>query len=622
MDDATWVRRDEGKVTDYHGAVTEATKEKLVERKLAESEEKYRELAENAGDGITIIKDGIVRYANPWLEELGGFTTEEIIGHPFTDFVWPDDRALLNDYYVRRMRGEPTPRVYEARLMKKDGTPVVVELNANIIDYEGSRAGFIIVRDVTDRKAAQEALQLSEQKYRTIFENTGTAMVMIEEDMTVSLVNSEFVRLTGFSEEEVEGKMRTSELVVDRDRKMIGEYHRLRRGGSKLAPHSYELRVKTKHGEAKDVILTIDLVPGSKQSIASLLDITERKKIEKILQHQMEEQTLLLDNVETMVWYAVDTERYGRVNQARADFLGRRKDEIEGKKLCDFLPPEEARVGVEGNRKVFETKSSYHGLEWVTNGKGEKRLMSVTKVPKLDLKGDVEFVVCSGHDVTELKHAQDALDLANKKLHLLGGVTRHDIANQLTVISGSLQMVVSSELPGKERKYLDMALNAGRNVERYLEFSRDYERMGTAKPEWISVRDACVKGISTLEPGDVKVEVDLEGIEIYADRMLERVFHNLVGNAIRHGEKVTRVRIFCQKSGDSLLVICEDDGKGIPTEMKGGLFEGRRGRGLYLVREILGITGMTIEERGEAGKGARFEIHVPKGDFRFLGEVE
>jgi K+-sensing histidine kinase KdpD len=130
-----------------------------------------------------------------------------------------------------------------------------------------------------------------------------------------------------------------------------------------------------------------------------------------------------------------------------------------------------------------------------------------------------------------------------------------------------------------------------------------------------------MKGISTLEAGDIEVDTDLDDIEIYADRMLERVFHNLVGNSIRHGEKVTKIRIFHQQSDDSLLVICEDDGKGIPDEMKGGLFEGRRGRGLYLVKEILGITEMTIAEKGEFGKGARFEIRVPKGEYRRRNET-
>jgi signal transduction histidine kinase len=119
-----------------------------------------------------------------------------------------------------------------------------------------------------------------------------------------------------------------------------------------------------------------------------------------------------------------------------------------------------------------------------------------------------------------------------------------------------------------------------------------------------------------LDLRDVSLESDLDKVEIFADPMLDRVFHNLVDNACRHGNGVKAIKIHCEQSGDGLKLICEDDGVGIPEDKKEKLFS--NGHGLQMVRDILEMTGMTICERGDYGEGAKFEINIPKGNYRFL----
>lgn len=108
--------------------------------------------------------------------------------------------------------------------------------------------------------------------------------------------------------------------------------------------------------------------------------------------------------------------------------------------------------------------------------------------------------------------------------------------------------------------------------------------------------------------------------EIFADPMFEKVCYNLLENTVRHAEDATAVRIAAQTDGSGLLLIVEDDGAGIPTSMKERIFlrgiGKNSGHGLFLVREILMITGITIVENGREGAGARFDIRVPKGKFR------
>jgi len=122
-----------------------------------------------------------------------------------------------------------------------------------------------------------------------------------------------------------------------------------------------------------------------------------------------EEQTLLLDNIETQIWYLTDIETYGVVNKACAGFLGMKKEDLEGKKVHDIVGKEEAEVCIAGNRAVFEEKKQIRSEEWVKNGKGETRLLSVIKTPKIDGNGNVEYVICTADDITERKKAEETM---------------------------------------------------------------------------------------------------------------------------------------------------------------------------------------------------------------------
>ena len=263
-----YVERDRDVLYYVSNEVAMAIERKNSEKALKESEEKYRNLVEKANDGIAIIQDGVVRYTNPKLVEMGGYTVEETIGRPFTDFIWPEDVPKLADHYKKRMRGEKVPSTYEARFRGKGGERIHTELNTTVIEYEGRPADFAIIRDLSYKIEAQEALRRSEQKYRTIFETTGTAMITIEKDRTISLANEEAQTLTGYSKEEIEGK-KIEDFVAEEDIKRLMKYHELRRKNADLAPHGYETSIKNKKGDMRTVWVTID-VRSLRRSRASL----------------------------------------------------------------------------------------------------------------------------------------------------------------------------------------------------------------------------------------------------------------------------------------------------------------------------------------------------------------
>ena len=139
--------------------IRRAIEKREAEEALRESEEKYRDLVERANDGICIIQDTIVKYANPRLAEMWGGTVEEVIDTPFTDYIYPDELPEVADRYKRRMAGEEVTPIYETILRRKDGSRVHAELNAGRIAYQGKPADLVLVRDITERKRAEEAME-------------------------------------------------------------------------------------------------------------------------------------------------------------------------------------------------------------------------------------------------------------------------------------------------------------------------------------------------------------------------------------------------------------------------------------------------------------------------------
>ena len=226
-----------------------------------------------------------------------------------------------------------------------------------------------------------------------------------------------------------------------------------------------------------------------------------------------------------------------------------------------------------------------------------------------------------GSDITMRRQAETALQQVTRKLMLLNQVTFNDIQNALFTLNGYLTL--ERILPGGEtvNEYHDFEEEAVRKIENSLNFAKNYQDLGQNPPEWQDVNQSFIMGISHLDFSSIRRTSHLDNLEIYADSLLERVFFTLAGNVIRHAKNATEVTLGYQRTGDGLLLFFEDNGGGIPDASKEKIFE--RGYGtqagmeLFLVREILGITGITIRETGSYGSGSRFEMNVPKLAYRF-----
>ena len=158
-----------------------------------------------------------------------------------------------------------------------------------------------------------------------------------------------------------------------------------------------------------------------------------------------------------------------------------------------------------------------------------------------------------------------------------------------------------------------------------IQFTKEYEQIGVNAPAWQGCRNLVETAAKEIQLGEISVMNDLpSGLELFADPLIVKVFYNLMDNAVRYGEKITTILFSVEKRSGNFVIVCEDDGVGIAADEKEKIFDrgfGKNtGMGLFLSSEILSITSITIIENGEPGKGARFEMTVPKGMWRIAGE--
>jgi PAS domain S-box-containing protein len=263
---------------------------KASQGQLLELEKRYRDLFNNISDLIMIHDtDGRLLNVNPAVSKLSGYAFEELIGRPISDFIIPEFRSLFQDEYLKEVKKKGHSEgvvVFQA----KDGNEHYVEYRNVLVKPKG-RKQYIsgLGRDITDRVHVERALRESEERYRTVFETTGSATVIIEDDETISLANSTFEDLSGYSKEDIEGKKTWTEFVMEKDLDQMREFHRDWRDKPGSAPKNYEFRFIDRQGSIKNIFLAIEIIPDTKMSVASLLNITDRKRAEEALQKSYDE---------------------------------------------------------------------------------------------------------------------------------------------------------------------------------------------------------------------------------------------------------------------------------------------------------------------------------------------
>ena len=258
----------------YICIIRDISSEKEAQKALLLSEEKFKFFAESTFEGIVVHERGIVLDTNESFRIMTGLTIEDTLGKNLLEFIpKKSDKARMVANMLKR-KSKP----FHVTALKKDGSKFIIEVEAKEVNYLGKKVRISAIRDVTKQTILQDELKESEERYRTVFENTGTATVIIEKSRLISLANTKFANLVGYPVEEIENKKEWKDFVVDEDIPKMISWHEERRKDPVQTPREYEFRLIDRHKNIKYISLFVDMIPGTDQSIASLVDITVRKK--------------------------------------------------------------------------------------------------------------------------------------------------------------------------------------------------------------------------------------------------------------------------------------------------------------------------------------------------------
>jgi PAS domain S-box-containing protein len=344
-----------------------------------------------------------------------------------------------------------------------------------------------------------------------------------------------------------------------------------------------------------------------------------------LLQSQQKFEQLFMSNPEAAV-YVDPNERVLHVNPRFTELFGYSADEVKGRFLDDFVVPEDRKK--EALMLAQKGKEGYFYHEtYRKNRKGSLIPVAISTAPIM-FKGQHPGDIVLYKDITERKKAEEELcrtmeklELANEKLRVVGGLTRHDVRNKLSAITGNIYLNKKrlADHPDVLKRYVDME-SACEQIVRIFDFAKDYEMLGVEELVYVDVEkivNEAASFFSDLRGG--KVANECHGLTVLADSLLRQLFYNLIDNSLKYGERPTRIRIHCEKTdGDQLKLVYEDDGIGISLDAKPKIFDGGyttgkgSGYGLYLVKKMMEVYGWTIQDTGTHGKGAQFTINIPK----------
>lgn len=591
---------------------------------------------------------------NPRFTELFGYSLDDVKGKHINDVVVPKDK--MDEAKNLDRKALEGPFYYETVRMRKDGTLIPVSISVAPIRFEGKLLGTVgLYRDITERKRYEESLSALNFYGRSL--NTAKSMdevyrltldamekVLGFEYADVMMINGNALRIVayrGYSQPI------SLELPLDGSKKGI-TVRVVKTGSSILVPDVRndkdfvgvqlgvlsELAVPIKVGNRVLGVLNVEskklaafnekdqelleiLASHAATAISNLEHAQSLERYAREIKASQEKfEKLFMNNPEAAV-YMDSNFHILDVNPRFTELFGFSLDEIKGKHINDVIVPSD--LIEEGRMLDKKAEKGYIYYDSVRKRKdGSLVPVSISAAP-ITIEGKLVGVVGLYKDISHLKKVEKELRDTLEKLRVVGRLTRHDVRNKLSVVTGNAYLI-KKKLAGESEilKYLSEMENAVRQIERIFDFARTYELLGVEELVYMNVEQTVQEAVSLfsdLKGADVINEC--RGLTVLADSLLRQIFYNLIDNSLKYGEKVKKIRIYYERIDDKhLRLVYEDDGVGIPKKEKKMLFKEGYGKGtgygLYLIRKICDVYGWTIQETGKRGKGAQFTITIPK----------
>lgn len=590
---------------------------KTTEQALRESEKRYRDLFE-INNAVMLIIDpdtGRIVDVNSAAGRYYGYSKEELATLAITDINVSDPESTYLNMALAVTDGG---RTFSFRHKKKNGEIRDVEVFSAPVELDGRHLLHSIIQDVTERKHAEDALKESEEKYRTLVESSFDG-IAIHQEGTLVYVNQTATRILGAADPGVLIGRRAMDFAAPSFREQVTE--RMRE-----APVTSLGLIREQFVKLDGTLIDVDVtaVPstweGKPAAYVTFRDITEQARAEDALKESEERYRAIVENLQDVFFRVDKNDTIEMMSPSAMQTFGYPSVEWLIKKpvLSLWMNP--------AHRTEFLTVLKEKGVvhDWaaeMVKADGTPFWVSISAHLRRDKGGRYQGTEGIIRDITERKKMEDALKTSLNKLNMLSSITRHDILNQVTALRTFLELSREDLKGSPYAEFIEKEDQAAEAIQRQIEFTRYYQDIGVNAPKWQDAAAIIREAATQLNLSGIDLEVNVSGVEIFADPLIVKVFFNLMENSLRHGEGVTRIEFSYRTDGDTLVIGYRDNGVGIAAGDKKKLFSRGFGKhtglGLFLSREILAITGITISENGEPGKGVLFVLNVPNGSFRF-----
>jgi len=601
------------------------------------SEKPYSTIFEHAGlPTIIIEKDSTISLANRTFLQLSGYRRQEIVGKKkWTEFVAPEDIDKLTNYLnenIKKKRGAAEPYSFGFIDRKKRNHDVI--LTAGVIPR--TQQCIFSLMEITDGERFEDSFGYNHQQMSGVIYNIPEATFAVDRHGRIIAWNRAIEELTGGLGADLllkgnheyaipffkDRRPMIIDLIFASDTEIEDQgYTGIQWTGNTLSAETTVMITGGQTQVIREIASPIFNKSGRLAgAIESITDITGLREQELALLVSESRYRTILENTASAIAIIDEDETLSYINPEFEKVLGYVRGEIEGKKkLTEFVAPKDLERFLKYERECRvnpHRATANHEFQFIRfDGYVRTGFLTITPIP------DTKKMVVSLLDITNKTREEDALQRANTKLNSFNYITRHEILNHLTVVKGYIELSRDGiRDPPFLLTSLDKELAAANAIQNLIMFTRDYQNIGILPPAWYNLSKTIKTAAASVHMGSINLAVDIDGVEIYADHVIEKVFFYLIDDAVRFG-KVRKIRFFCNESFEELLVICEDDGIGISPDKKEKIFNRQlfqnSGLDMYLSREILSITGISIRETGIFGKGARFEIRVPEGAYRF-----
>ena len=607
--------RENNKIRSISGSFQDITESKHTEEKLRQSEERFWQLFSSMPSGVSVyeaVDDGedfVFRDYNAAAEKIDRISRDNVVGKRVTQ-AFPGVKAFgLFEVFQRVWRTGQT-EYFPAAMYMDDRDPgswrenwVYKLPNGNIV---------AVFNDITEHKKTEaEVLWLA--SFPALNPNP---IVEVDLEGNISYVNSA-----------------TESIFPDLKKEGLG--HPFFSGWQQVVAAFKDGKQQTfsRDIEIGDVWFSqqIQFVHETRHVRIYATNITAAKKAE---QETLQTKHLLEAHITNSPLAVIEFDSQYRVTRWSSEaenVFGWSADEVVEKAINEipWVYKEDAKIVEELSMNMVEGKRSRN----MNTNRNYRKDGSVIwcewyNSAIYDKQGKMVSVLSRVLDITERKETEeklsqtmDQLVLVNEKLSVVGSLTRHDVGNKLMVVKSNLYLLKKQigDNP-KLVKYfegIDSALDLSNKM---FEYSRLYELIGSEKPSRENAFE-CFNQAAALLPNlgtTIKTVNDCHGLEVMADSLLKQLFYNFLDNSLKHGEKVTQIRLHYTKESDELKLFYEDNGVGIPLANKSKLFDSGfttgngSGLGLYLVKKMMDVYGWSIQEVGEPGKGAKFTITIPK----------